>query len=143
VSPADHLRFVVCSDGLVQVSKKIDEQVNDLQEFTSESQPYGRCNLIVSALRELKISASGLACAFGHRLLNRHMHILGLRGLGYTSDSCERSQEFAHVLSRDDPSSSEHYDVCLIDLDHRFEEMLVGFEAGDESLSLFLGGAES
>jgi hypothetical protein len=47
------------------------------------------------------------------------------------------------MLPRDDLSSSQHDDVCLINLDHGFEKALVGFDAGDESLGLSLGWPES
>ena len=128
---------------LLQLSQKCTQQVDELKELCSKTHPYGSGDLVVSALRQLKIATGVGACVFNHQFFNSRVYVLGVRTLGHGAYSREDFQDSVSLISSDDRLTSEHDDMCPIDLDHGFEQIFVRFQAGDKLLSLSSGGAKS
>jgi hypothetical protein len=123
-------------DHLLQLGQKHNEQVDELEKLCSKTHPYGCSDLIVSALRQLKIPAGGAACSSNHYFLNSRVHVLGARTLGHRTHFRKHFQDSASVIPSYDGLACEHDDMRPIDLDHGFEQVSVRFHAGNETPSL-------
>jgi len=132
VCSADHQCLAVLLDFALDLSESIDEQVHYSQSLTSETYANSRCDLIVSALRQLEIPSSKLPGPSCHRFFDRHMYILSSRGAWHGSNFRKRLQDLPNMFARDHAISLQHHNVSLVDLDHGFEEVPVSFFAGNE-----------
>jgi hypothetical protein len=118
VRSADHQCLAVLPGLALDFSQTIDEQVHDLEGLISEAHAYRRCDLIVSALRQLEIASSKLSGSSHYRFFDRHMYILSFRGLWHRSELRKCLQDLADMFARDYASSFKHDNVSLVDLDH-------------------------